>query len=140
MKTPKHLWIVGILYLLWSAMGVMDFIMTHTNNQAWLKDFPEELIAFYQGFPIWVDVIWGISISGGLLGALLVLMRKSSAVPVLLLATIAYVLATAHNYGIAAGFEIAGGTGTLIFTAAIFVVSLGMYFYAKAMRAAGVLR
>ena len=140
MKTPKHLWIVGILYMLWSTMGVMDFIMTHTNNQTWLEGFPEEQIAFYQGFPIWVDVIWCISISGGLIGALLVLMRKSLAVPVLLLATVTYVLATAHNYGIAEGFEIAGGTGTLIFTAAIFVASLGMYFYAKAMRAAGVLR
>ena len=39
MKTPKHLWIVGILYLLWSTMGVLDFIMTHTNNQTWLEGF-----------------------------------------------------------------------------------------------------
>ena len=32
--TPRHLWIVGIVALLWSLFGAMDYIMTETKNEA----------------------------------------------------------------------------------------------------------
>ncbi|WP_292093733.1 hypothetical protein [Brevundimonas sp.] len=31
MKTPWHLWLVGVLSLLWSSYGAFDFIQTTTR-------------------------------------------------------------------------------------------------------------
>ena len=37
-ETPWHLWVVGVVGLLWSAMGAMDFVMTQTRNESYLSD------------------------------------------------------------------------------------------------------
>jgi hypothetical protein len=49
------------------------------------------------------------------------------------------VVTTIHNYVLSNGVEIAGGQASLIFTAAIFLVALGLYLYARAMHNRGVL-
>jgi hypothetical protein len=36
MRTPVHLWIVGILSLLWNAMGCFDYVMTRMRNTDYL--------------------------------------------------------------------------------------------------------
>jgi hypothetical protein len=41
-KTPLHLWIVGILALLWSLLGAVDYIMTQTKNKAYMSQFTPE--------------------------------------------------------------------------------------------------
>ena len=38
-KTPWHLWVVGVLSLLWNMIGAFDFYMTQTHNAAYLKNF-----------------------------------------------------------------------------------------------------
>ena len=45
-KTPWHLWLVGILGLLWSTMGATDYFMTQTGNEAYLSNFTPEQLAF----------------------------------------------------------------------------------------------
>ncbi len=39
MATPRDLWVIGIVGLLWSAMGAVDYVMTQTGN------LPERLYA-----------------------------------------------------------------------------------------------
>ena len=46
-RTPAHVWIVGILATLWNAFGAYDYIMTQTNNAAYLSQFSAEERAFY---------------------------------------------------------------------------------------------
>ena len=36
-RTPVHLWIVGILSLLWNCFGAYDYLMTRTHNMEYLK-------------------------------------------------------------------------------------------------------
>jgi len=31
-KTPIHLWVVGILAILWNSIGAVDYLMTQTQN------------------------------------------------------------------------------------------------------------
>ena len=35
-------WTIGVLALLWNAMGALDFTMTQTNNAAYLSGFSPE--------------------------------------------------------------------------------------------------
>ncbi len=69
-KASWHLWVIGIVGFLWSAMGVTAF----------------------------------------------------------------------HNYVLSNGVEVVGDTFSLVFTAIIFLVGLGLYLYSKAMLSKGVLR
>ena len=139
-KTPKHLWIIGIIALLWSAMGAMDFVMTTTRNEAYMSQFSAEEIEFFYGFPTWLIGTWFVGVWGGVVGSILLLMRKSIAVWVFLASLLGVVISTFQNYVLSNGMEIMGTPAALGFTAAIFLVSLALVFYSRAMIQRGVLR
>ena len=136
--TPRHLWIVGIVALLWSLLGAMDYIMTETRNEAYMSQFTPEQLEFFYSFPAWLVAFWAIAVWGGVLGAVLLLMRKKLAVPVLVVSFLCMVVTVIHNYGFAGGADIVGGGG-LIFSAIIFVVALALIIYARSMARRGVL-
>lgn len=136
--TPRHLWVIGILALLWNAMGAFDYFMTQTQNEAYMAMFTEEQLEYFYGFPTWVVAFWAIAVWGGLLGAILLLLRKTLAAPVLLVSFIAMALTAVYNFVLTNGMEIMGQEGT-IFSAVIFVIALGLWLYARAMQKRGVL-
>jgi len=139
-RTPIHLWIVGVLTLLWNGMGALDYVMTQTRNEAYLKAFTPEQLAYFFGFPAWVVAAWALAVWGGVVGSLLLLLRKRLAVPVLLVSFLSMVVTTIHNFVLSDGYRVMGAEPTsLIFPAVIFVVALALYLYARAMRARGVL-
>ena len=137
-KTPRHLWIVAGLALLWSLFGAMDYVMTQTRNEAYMGQFTPEQLEFYYSFPAWLVAFWAIAVWGGVLGAVLLLMRKKLAVPVLVVSFFCMVVVAIHNYGFAGGADVVGGVGTL-FSIDIFVVALALVIYARGMARRGVL-
>ena len=137
-KTPVHLWIVGVLALLWNAMGAMDYVMTQTENEAYMEAFTPEQLEFFYGFPAWLVAFWAVAVWGGVLGALLLLLRKGLAVPVLVVSFVTMLVTAIRNFAFAAGMEVMGTTG-LVFSVAIFVIALLLVLYAKAMTRKGVL-
>mgnify|MGYP006971743853 CR=1 FL=1 len=138
-KRPVHLWIVGILALAWNAMGAFDYLMTQTKNESYMEKFTPEQLEFFYGFPIWVESAWAIAVWGAVLGSILLLFRRKCSEGVFLVALVAMTLTAIHNYGLSNGLEVIGDSFSLIFTALIFVISVALYLYARAMRKNGVL-
>jgi len=138
-RTPWHLWVVGILSLLWNAMGAFDYLMTETRNAAYMSQFTPEQLAYFLGFPKWVIAAWAIAVWGGVLGSVLLLLRRGLAVGVFLTSFVAMLLTVFHNYVLTPGLEVMGGPGPIIFSAVIAVVALLLIVYARGMRRRGVL-
>jgi hypothetical protein len=138
-STPRHLWVVGVVALLWNAMGAMDYIMTQTRNEAYLSSFTPEQLAFFHGFPTWVVAAWAIAVWGGVLGTILLLLRRRHAVWAFLASLIAMVLTAFHNYVLSNGMEVVGDAFSLGFTAAIFIIALALFLYARAMQKQNIL-
>ena len=139
-RTPRHLWVIGIIALLWNAIGAFDYFMTQTKNVAYLSAFPPEQLAFFYGLPAWVIAAWAIAVWGGVLGAVLLLLRRRLAVPVFLASLVGMVLTTFHNYVLSNAFELFPDTFSRVFTVVIIVITVGLYLYARAMSKRGVLR
>jgi hypothetical protein len=137
-RTPRHLWVVGTLGLLWDSMGAFDYLMTQTQNESYMSQFTPEQLEFFYGFPTWVVAFWAIAVWGGVLGTALLLLRKRLAAPVLLASFLAMVVTSIHNFLLSNGLEVMGGTG-MAFSLMIFVVALGLWLYARAMAERGVL-
>ncbi len=137
-RAPWHLWLVGILGLLWNSVGAFDHLMTQTQNESYMGQFTPEQLEFFYGFPMWLVAFWALAVWGGVLGALLVLLRKSLAVPVLLVSFLSMIVTAIHNFFFANGLYATGGTG-LAFVLLIFVFALGLWLYARAMGERGVL-
>ncbi len=137
-RVPWHLWLVGILAVLWNLVGAFDYVMTQTRNESYMAEFTPEQLEFFYGFPFWVVTFWALAVWGGLLGAILLLLRKRLAVNVLLLSFVSMVITSIHNFLLADGLAIMGGTG-VVFSVFIFAVALGLWLYARGMAERGVL-
>ena len=140
-KSPWHLWVVGAVSLLWNAMGVLDFTMTQTRNEAYLKQCTPEQLAYVYDVPFWVLLTWGVGTWGSGLGSLLLLLRNGLAVPLFFASFIGMVFTFTYNYVFSDWLKVmGGGVGNLIFSGVIFVIALLLLVYARAMRRRGALR
>jgi hypothetical protein len=130
---------VGVVALLWNAMGAFDYLMTQTRNADYMANFTPEQLDYFYGFPTWMTAAWAVAVWGGILGAVLLLMRKRLAEPVFLVSFLAMVLTTLYSYVLSNGVEVFDGVGSQVFSALIFAVALGLYLYARRLRRRGVL-
>lgn len=136
--TPRHLWVVGVLAVLWNAVGAFDYFATQTRNESYMGQFTPEQLEFFYGFPAWLVAFWAAAVWGGVVGAVLLLMRKRASVPVLLASFLAMVVTAFHNFVLSNAVEVLG-VGGVAFTVLIFVFGLGLWLYARSMARAGVL-
>jgi hypothetical protein len=139
-KTPWHLWVVGVLAVLWNSVGAMDFVMTQAKNTAYLSAMTPKQLEYIYSFPFWAVTVWGIAVWGGVLGSLLLLFRKSLAVCVFVVSLIGIVLTDLYNFVLSNGLEVMGGAKAAVFPAVIFVIGVLLWLYTRAMRTRGVLR
>jgi len=136
--TPRQLWILGTLALLWNSMGAFDYLMTETRNESYMAQFSPEQLDFFYGFPVWLVAMWAVAVWGGVLGAALLLLRRRLALPVFIVSFFAMLATSLRNYVFADGREMMGGSGA-IFSLVIFAVSLALVFYARSLARRGVL-
>ena len=138
-RMPWQFWVIGAVALAWNAMGALDYVMTQTRNASYLSSYTAEQLAYFDSFPAWVVAAWAIAVWGGVLGSILLLLRKRLAVPVFLVSLVAMVVTTIHNFVLSNGFEVMGGAGPATFTALIFVIALALYLYARSLDKRGAL-
>ena len=113
--------------------------MTQSQNEAYMSGFTPEQLEYFYGFPLWVNIVWGVATIGSVVGSVLLLLRSRLAVPVFAISLLAMVTTAIYNYGLTNGVEITGTFGA-IFTVIIFVIAALLLFYAVTMKKAAVLR
>ncbi len=139
-KMPWHFWVVSIGGTLWSAIGAFDYFMSQTQNATYMEQFTPSQLEFFYSLPAWVVACWAIGVWGGLVGCVLLLLRKHWAVPVLLASLVGAILTFIHNFLLSNGIEAMGGGATaLIFPAVILIISIGLWWYARGMQMRGML-
>jgi len=138
-KTPIHLWIIGIVALLWNAGGAFDYSATQFQAEFYMSQFTQEQLDYFYGFPPWMDAAWAIGVWGSFLGSIGLLMRKSWAVWLFGASIFGLAISTVYNFALSDGIE-AMGSGAAMFTVVIWVIVLLLFFYARAMAKKGVLR
>lgn len=139
-RAPVHLWIVGVLALLWTAMGCVDYLATQTRWEPYMSmgEFTQEQLDYFYGFPAWVVAFWALAVWGGFLGSVGLLLRKSWAVWLYGLSLLGLAGTTVYSYLLSEGAEMMG-TGGTIFTAVIWLVTLFLFWYAREQAKKGVL-
>lgn len=140
-RTPAHLWVVGILSLIWNAFGACDYTMTELGNTAWFEmmGLGEEELAWAQSFPAWAVAAWAVGVWGSVLGSILLLMRSRHAAPVYLVSIVGAVIAFAYQFTSDRPASMEGGAA-MVMPVVILALIVAQWFYARRMVAAGVLR
>jgi hypothetical protein len=137
-KTPVHLWIVGVLALLWNAMGAFDYLATQLELDFYMSQFTPEQLEYFYSFPKLMTACWAFAIWGAVAGSIGLLMRKKWAVWAFVVACTGMLFTTIYNYGMTNGAEIMGSTG-VIFSVVIWVIALFLLYYSWSQAKKGVL-
>lgn len=139
-STPRHLWIVGVVAVLWNSVGAFDYFMTETRNASYLGSFSAEQLAYFSGLPKWVIATWALGVWGGVVGSILVLLRSRLAVAAFGVSLAGAAATFVHNYLLSEGFRVMGGIGAVAFSAVILVIGVALLVYSRGLAARGVLR
>lgn len=138
-KTPWHLWVVGIVSLLWNLGGVASYLATETGNLEPLGMTGEQ-IDYFTSFPAWAVAVWALGVWGAALGSLLLILRKKLAVTAFAISIVGLLGTTYYERVVADIPESMQTHGQLWFAAAIWVITFALFLYARRMAASGVLR
>jgi hypothetical protein len=136
---PWHLWLIGIIGGLWSAIGVLSFMLTQMHVEAVMSQFPPQQREYFESFPWWTVAFWAIGVFGGVIGCLLLLLKKRLAVPVLLASLIGMIGCNLGGLFLLGGMEVMRETGGLGLTVVPIIIAAFLAYYARAMSRKGVL-
>lgn len=143
---PWHLWVVGIVSLIWNGFGGYDYIMTQLQNRDYMASMVEPIgmdvdaaLAYYDSFPLWADACWALGVWGSVAGSLLLLLRSRFAVHAFVVSLIGLIGGLVYQFSNPMP-GMTDNTIPLIFTAVILAAMVLLIWYSRAMTARGVLR
>ena len=145
MRTPTHLWIVGILSLLWNCFGGYDYLMTKMRNMDYLAGMTppgvdvNTLLAYVDGMPLYAQFGWGLGVWSALVGSILLLMRNRYAVWAFILSLVGMALSFGYMF---IGPPMPGSeeAGMMKYMPLLIVIlGLAQFAYARAVERKGLL-
>ncbi len=131
---PRRFWIVSGLFLAWNLLGVMAFVMQVTMSDEAMAALPEAQRNLYLTTPTWATAAFAVAVFAGTLGCLLLLTRKSWAVPVLVLSLAGVAVQMLHAFFLSPAIEVLGPSG-LVMPILVTVAAIFLIWYARRARA-----
>jgi hypothetical protein len=138
-KTPVHLWIVGVVSLLWNCFGCFDYTMTNLRDPDYLAQFPPEMMQIIDAFPIWASAAWACGVWGALAGSVLLLARSRWAVAAFAISLAGLAISTLYQLGVDMPAELQT-PGMMFMNILIWSAATFLLIYSVSMKRKGVLR
>ena len=138
-KAPWHLWAVGLLTLIWNGFGASQWYMQVMRVPGYYANLTLEQVQYIQAQPVWVEILFGVGVWTGVLGALMLLLRRKLAFNAFVASLIAVLGNTVYVQTMTNGREIMGA-GTLYAAIAVIVVAAASAAYAHFARSRGIIR
>jgi len=141
-RTPWHLWVVGVVSLLWNAFGAFDFVSTITRGEAYMREmgFDQAMIDYFLAMPTWMYVPWTLGVWGAVIGSILLLLRNRFAVWAFALSLIGAVVSLVYGQLMGPPPLTPDMAMMKWMPFAIMLITVLLFVYAFNMRRKGVLR
>ena len=140
-NTPAHLWLVGIVSLLWNAFGGYDYVMTHMGDLSYFEmmGMGQAELDFFASLPAWAIALWAIGVWGSVLGSVLLLIRSRHAASAFLISLVGALASFLAQFTLEKPASLESGMA-VIMPIVIMVLIAAQWLYARRMATRGVLR
>ena len=75
-KAPLWFYFVAFISLLWNIMGLLAFVIQMTMTPEAMAQMSPDQIKLYESTPAWLDCVFGFAVVSGVIGCLLLLIKK----------------------------------------------------------------
>jgi hypothetical protein len=110
-KPATWFWVVSVIALVWNLIGAMAYIAQVTMSPEALQALPENERTLMESIPTWATGAFAVAVWGGVLGCILLVLRKKLATPVLILSFIGVLVQMYHSFFISNSIEVYGPGG-----------------------------
>lgn len=133
-RAPWHLWVVGVLSLLWNGFGVFDFVSSMTGGEEYLRGMgmTDAQIAYFNAMPPWTYLFWVLGVFGAEAGSVLLLLRRRWALPAFVISLIGLLGSLVYSFLLSDGREVMAAQMPIQLV--ILAVCLFLVAYTWAMR------
>ncbi len=140
-KTPMHLWFMGLFFILVYSIGMYDYFMVRGHNVDYLNslNIGEAVITYFTDYPKVFLILWTINIFSGLIAPILLLFRSKWAVWGGLIAIISKLCLDVLTFAFRNRWNVFGPWLSLI-DITILLITCGFFFYCKALAKRGLLK
>ena len=127
---PIGFWAAAGLGLAWNLFGIYQFVSTAggTVESLMASGLTKPQADLYVSLPLWLHAAFAIGVFGGTLGSLLLLLRKSWAVPVFVVSLLAYIVLYIGD--IALGVFAAFGTPQVVILTTVVAIAIALLWLA----------
>jgi hypothetical protein len=98
-KPTTGFWVVSVLALLWNVMGVMAYLQQAYNTEEYRANFNEAQLAIIDATPAWATAAFAIAVFAGIIGCVLLLLRKKLAKTLFIISFLGIVVQNAYSFG-----------------------------------------
>lgn len=142
LRTPWHLWVVGVVSLLWNAFGAWDFINTTTRGETYMREmgFDQAMVDYFTAMPAWMYVPWTLGVWGAVIGSILLLLRNRLAVIAFALSLLGALVSLIYGQAVNPPPLAPEMAMMKWMPFVILLIAVGLFAYAFNMRRKGVLR
>ncbi|HEX8620201.1 MAG TPA: hypothetical protein VF911_21660 [Thermoanaerobaculia bacterium] len=140
-KAPWHLWLVGIVAVLFNSIGAFDFVMAMAHGAKYMESagMSPKQIAHYEAMPGWMTAVWAVGVWTAFIASILLLLRRKAAFPIFVASVAAFLVHLLYTYVLSNGGAVMGQQ--MAITSAVIVILLLFFsWYSRAMTKRGVLR
>jgi hypothetical protein len=125
-KPSKLFWALGVLFLLWNIFGCAIYLFDATaSDEAILAmENGEAMLAASKVYPIWAQAAYALAVWGGLLAAILFLLRKRLAVSLFILSLLSAIICFIPSFTLP---EMKAAGGSTYWLMPLVVVTLGIF-------------
>lgn len=111
---PKWFIVTAVVAVIWNIMGVLAFISHMMITPEMIAELPKAEQDLYAATPMWATIAFACAVFGGALGSLFLSLKKTMALPLLLLSLIGVLVQMFHSFVISNSFEVYGPGGAVM--------------------------
>ncbi|NND95340.1 MAG: hypothetical protein HKN45_10775 [Flavobacteriales bacterium] len=131
-KVPTWFKVVAVLALLWNLMGLVAFFFDLQMTPEQMAELHPAMQEAYQNSPSWNWIAYGIAVVCGVLGSIMLLLRKRSATLLFGLSLLGILIQNFYTFLMVQLYQQMGGGAYVM---PILVVVIGIYLYLLSRRA-----
>jgi hypothetical protein len=135
-KPSTNFWIIGGAALVWNLIGLVIYVGQVSMSPEALARLTEDQQGLITSTPTWANAAWAIAVNAGVFGSLLLLLRKSWAVPMFILSLAAVVVQDVEAFVLRDAFGVLG-VNSLIIPSMVFIIAVALLLYSRAAKSSG---
>ena len=131
-------WLIGGAAAIWNLFGLMAYLgqVGATPEGLAAAGYTAEQIEFLEQTPAWATSAFAIAVTTGILGSLLLLLRKAWAVPVFAVSLVSVLVQNFYSYVVEDVTAVYGTTPVFV-SSAVIVIAVALIGYSKKMKDRG---